>query len=138
MSREIKFRAWMREQEYMTHLKGFYKNTNTCWFTLIEDGLNGQHVSVRVPQDAILMQYTGLNDKNGVEIYEGDVLSEKCDKRSPSGGHYCGTYGHHPENAKVVEWDTDMWKLGCFHLSGEIKDKEVIGNIHANPELLGE
>ena len=130
MSREIKFRAWMREQEYMTHLKGFYKNTNTCWFTLIEDGLNGQHVSVRVPQDAILMQYTGLKDKDGVEIYEGDVV--KWDEKN--GG-----------NIEDVQWSEDELAWICHNpkdngswLCCADRIGTVIGNIHENPELLGE
>jgi uncharacterized phage protein (TIGR01671 family) len=82
-------------------------------------------------------QYTGLGDKNGDEIYEGDIVEEKINT-----GDYDvdGTYRY-----KVV-WDDDMlcWSLNpnstsihkdlweCNH------SLKVVGNIHENPELLGE
>jgi uncharacterized phage protein (TIGR01671 family) len=81
-------------------------------------------------------QYTGLKDKNGKEIYEGDIVEEKINT-----GDYDvdGTYRY-----KVV-WDDDMlcWSLNpnstsihkdlweCNH------SLKVVGNIHENPELVG-
>jgi uncharacterized phage protein (TIGR01671 family) len=58
INREIKFRAWIPK----------YKKMETGLFGLRSDGLTSFN------SIAILMQYTGYKDKNGVEIYEGDIL----------------------------------------------------------------
>ena len=88
-------------------------------------------------------QYTGLNDKNGKKIFEGDIL--KIARVSDSIGSYYHPPLNYPVNV-VVKWDLCawMWETLC-------EDKryigfpdawchykcEVIGNIHDNPELLG-
>lgn len=75
-------------------------------------------------------QYTGLKDKNGVKIFEGDILSAHLDDG-------------YPENETMLEvvWHNNGWygKSGKFFDGfdkGFEKYFEVIGNIHDNPELL--
>lgn len=75
-------------------------------------------------------QYTGLKDKNGVKIFEGDILSAHLDDG-------------YPENETMLEvvWHNNGWyvKNGKFFDDfdkGFEKYFEVIGNIHDNPELL--
>jgi len=104
MAREIKFRAWDKEEKQFTamSLEGI--------FAFYDEG-NGDRLE--------LMQYTGLKDKNGKEIYEGDIISRIG----------CGL-------SKVVEW-RETKKYAGFNIGNEYKyGIEVIGNIYSNPELL--
>ena len=128
--REIKFRAWdlsnkaMYSHEELTD--GSVVNPDVLIDCLVKPG-NGYDT------DTELMQYTGLHDKNGKEIYEGDVLG--------------GLYG------LVVRWcdkckSIELFELGedeyCYQCNGDLfwydvavdDNLEVIGNIHENPELL--
>ncbi len=70
-------------------------------------------------------QFTGLKDKNGKEIYEGDVLHQDC------------------YSDWVVEWEGSGFKVYNFCNPGVyfplvLSDREIIGNIYENPELLVE
>ena len=113
--REIKFRAWDEVNSVMEYNVGIIDGTcvkqGYQWFS------KENTVSKSEP-----MQYTGLKDKNGVEIYEGDIV--KWAKHSVG----------------VVEEVQGCWsirkKKRVFKLFGYLDEVEVIGNIYENEELL--
>jgi uncharacterized phage protein (TIGR01671 family) len=130
--REIKFRAWdKKENKWIDGAYGFH--------ILGENMLIGglfQDYCVERLNDIILMQYTGLKDRNGREIYEGDIVKDQNGLIS------------------VIVWDSqdckfdntdvgDYWRFleegivepACYAESVFVT-QEVIGNIHQNPELL--
>ncbi len=105
--RTIKFRAWDKNKQEL--------KDNKDWFDI--DVITGSLFR----KEHILMQFTGLKDKSGKEIYEGDILSqlahsEKIRKK--------------PRWLKVVEW------VGAGFNIRNGKSFEVIGNIFENPKLL--
>ena len=130
--RDIKFRCWDTENKQMLKVQELD----------FEDTFYGGRLSIRTDQyndyfdieDMILMQYTGLKDKNGKEIYEGDIVSFNL--KSDSEGQ--------PNITGYIEYQTTfsgyriMSLKGSFALDYNIKDCEVIGNIYDNPKLLEE
>ena len=81
-------------------------------------------------EEPILMQFTGLKDKNGKEIYEGDIVKNKSELYKVK--FACGAFG-------VINIENDM-DASPFCSGGKwekwLKEIEVIGNIYENPELL--
>jgi dUTPase len=110
--REIKFRAWDGEK-IIHHIPNSAVSTGS-YLEMMGTTLK-------------LMQYTGLKDKNGVEIYEGDIILDK---------DYSGEFSYMKKpKAYVAEFERIIHKFfeGLFD-----EQCEVIGNIYQNPELLSE
>jgi uncharacterized phage protein (TIGR01671 family) len=76
-----------------------------------------------------LMQYTGLEDKNGKEVYEGDILKALIDSKMGSAYFDVGEVVFHPNAAQFVLRKGN----GVTNIAFNV---EVIGNIYENPELL--
>jgi len=112
--RKIKFRAWDNKKKIMI----IQDNTDRIDKCLTYYELN---------KSVELMQYTGLKDKNGKEIYEGDILQFDAKE-----------WGDNKTNLFQVKWclESGEWDTGGG-TNQECKDfKKIIGNIYENPELL--
>lgn len=112
--REIKFRAWGKKSKKMVE----------CDFWDVEGLMKPEDEYWSRP-----MQYTGLKDKNSVEIYEGDILEDEKGK---------GLIKWVPEHCAFLAFVPDPAGYHYLESDGQLKNSKVIGNIYEHSGLLGD
>lgn len=141
--RDIKFRAWDKRNKSMCEVN--YINFFKCQYTNV--GYRRQFAGKTIDDNSLLdenmsgtcalMQYTGLKDKNSVEIYEGDIVKG-----------FIPEIANEPERIGIVKWGSYSWIIDFelpkyapgIGMAGfcSFHNYEVIGNIYENLELVKE
>ena len=123
-----KLRAWDKQDERMSYGEVEYFND------MIEYRFD--HLCTEADEDVEFMQSTGIKDKNGVEIYEGDVINYRNSFRNPMTGSGSLSINR---DFKIIFKDGEFKAKGFdIRLKNILSYSEVIGNIYENPELLSE
>lgn len=126
MNREIKFRAWHKDLKKMFKIGQITLEEGTWNFEPNDRGFIG--MSIPYQPSFVLMQYTGLHDKNGKEIYEGDIVGDNKIKW-------------------IVKWNKHRMGFSLYPTTEQLYDEmpinvenklgfKILGNIYDNPELL--
>lgn len=135
MSREIKFRAWLKEEKKMVNVEIIDFSEKSIQYLEKNEIIDAYLLRTKFLEDVELMQYTGLDDKNGIEIYEGDILKYKFpyDRRLK-----------HVSLVKFIETEAsfglkDIYgnEIPLYRITAN-NYFEVIGNIYENKNLLEE
>ena len=143
-----KFRAWDRENKVMLVVNNicnlFWDSKFIECYEVVPDP-KGKHeyelIDRRIDlEDAILMQSTGLFDKNDKEIFESDIVkTTRFFGRADETG---GFYEYEKELIGIVKQLEGTWVIdtekGAVYLWSDIDENEVLGNIWENPKLLEE
>ena len=119
-----KFRAWHNELGRMMSISDMWFNVDSLGEIGLNDSVMNDYITVS-PDEIKLMQSTGLKDKNGKEIFEGDIVSIDTDEF----------------DLLFVKYESGIYWLmddeECVeHLSDYYKYVSIVGNIYENPEFL--
>lgn len=118
--KEIEFRAWHKENREMV----YFNNDK-----LVNDEYQRYYLACLMRGDYgdVLMQYTGLKDKNGAKIFEGDIVIEKLRKGKPEKVYYQESCASFQMNLSASVWDQEV---------DDYSEIEVIGNIYEHPDMI--
>ncbi|WP_288745159.1 YopX family protein [uncultured Enterococcus sp.] len=129
-----KFRAWDIKYKMMMRVNQIDFEKKTVWLEADNGDHENRHTLTREFKDVVFMQSTGLKDKNGVEIYCGDIVI-----LTSKSINYADTYWHN--YAEVFQQPNGAYRLrgkGIYEteLYGNRKQVTLTGNIYETPELL--
>lgn len=138
-TRSIKFRAWDKAGNQMIrNINGFQSSNigNQIIVLYQDDGmLSHNYIRAEYPNHFILMQFTGLHDKNGVEIFEGDII-----RATRIDDYFSSDKPEEIITAITIKITTEVsdYSMGGPDGDSKFRDVEVIGTIYENPDLLSE
>ncbi len=134
-NREIKFRAWLKDLKTMFN--------NYAENTLINGGICvvSYHNSSdsAYAKELILMQFTGLKDSKGNDIYEGDILQTKKmiyysqEELQELPKNHIAEYF---DSQTIIKFPDIFYQIASYQYPLKVNECEIIGNIYENPELL--
>lgn len=134
-----KFRAWDTFDKEMLDVHGINYDADGVWTKeMIDDESDGEFIHF---SDIELLQSTGLFDKNGKEIFQGDIIHYKIEDKSNDGSPYTlrelTGYIYKEGNCMWVKVnDSEIVPLWC--LEDQYVIFKILGNIYEHPHLLGE
>lgn len=153
MGREIEFRAWDKKKKWMDD--DFYLHSDGRAFDRASRTYDTPNLEIERTDDLVIMQFTGLRDKNGVKIFEGDILNYY---RSDKSLNFTGKIMHSLDHSQALNRNQDRnisdedegflstyglvcnknYFMALCHYCRPYEYMEVIGNIHQHPHLLEE
>lgn len=139
MTDRFKFRVWNKKTKTMHDVEGVYPYQDE-YTQGGEVFLKGFKTSYYFPEQVVLMQCTGLKDKNGKLIYEGDIVKfgefyEEWHSFHIGKVYWGGEYSYPAFEIQCSTYDFDTCN-GLSYIFGEGLSIEVIGNIYENIDLL--
>lgn len=143
--REILFRG--KRKDNGEWIKGFFAQSGEKTYIIVDNDIMVGYVTMKEVFPDTIGQYTGLTDKNGKKIFEGDIVkNEWCfikgnsivrfgeyKSLDSSNDYQCGHLGFYLEH--ISDFDKRIVRRDIMYFANKC---EIIGNIHDNPELVKE
>lgn len=127
---EVKFKVWDKINKKIYPVVRMWFNQGVLQNVWVETSEG--RISKRTLDNVILIRYTGLKDKNGIEIYEGDIL------RYEDGVPLCVVYSEQYCAWIIQTPDKKWWKFASMFSFDNTCLCHIVGNVYENPELLEE